>query len=237
VHKNPNIARAAARGEWMATPHKIRDSVRENWEKAITSDFSGDYYLEEVFRTFTYLAEPWLINILLEEAKAGNEIVYRIYRLNDALHWAALALNVENRKSLLMSAKPSRILQEIIFSLVGDSDNLYRCLLNNIQLKEYHLFPLFGGPNEGWARKAIIAVEAGYSSRDIVFATRFDGLHGFSWEGNASIMWNEWKNKFEPFLINSDSRIIDIARTAIEYAENEIKDALVAERHEAVFGR
>jgi hypothetical protein len=237
AHENPSIARAAARGEWMATPHKIRDSVRENWEKVITLDFSGDYYLEEVFRTFPHLAELWLKNIFLEEAKAGNEIVYRIFRLNDALHWAALALGVEYRKSLLMSAKPSRILQEIIFPLVGDDDELYRCLLNNIQLKEYHLFPLFGGPNEAWARKAIIVIEAGYSSKDIVFATRSDGLHLVSWRGKASIMWNEWKNKFEPFLTNSDSRIIDISKRAIEFAEDNIKDALVNESHEAVFGR
>ncbi len=235
--KDTKIARAAARGEWFANPSKtIRESLRGQWEIVVTNDFPGDYYLEEVFLSFPQLAVTWLNNILSWESNLDEGTIYST-RLEDTIRWAALALDFERRKTLLARLTPSRITRELIFPLVGDIEELFRCLISNAQLKEFHLKPLYRGPSEVWVKKAIIALEAGYGPRDILDATLYNEGIGMSWEGNASEMWIDLKNRFEPFLTNPDDRIKDIAKIAVEKAESNRIQSLKRERQRAIYGR
>ena len=129
----------------------------------------------------------------------------------------------------------NRSFDDIVQLLVGEDLNLYRKLIDSLQLKKYHLAPLAGMPDQPWAMKAILAMNAGYSVNDIIEATI---LAGGLWTGSESEMWAGWRRRFEALNENeeTDSRIFDLARRGAKAMSEREEQAQNRDRYRAVHG-
>ena len=235
-HKNPEVALAAAKGEWMLNPVKtVRKSLEKQWEHVILNFLQEDYLLGEIFAERSGLASSWLAARIQEAAKDKDQIAG--HRLERALGIAANSLRFEERQSLLKTMSPFSYDYLIITSLVGDSVELYKELLANKNLKHLHLSPLYGKPTGVWVLQVIAAMNSGYSAKEIANATMWGEMKIVSWSGNESNMWDEWMKNFEPYLLHSEEHIREVARICIENAKHSRDRALQEELKEAVFGR
>jgi hypothetical protein len=67
---------------------------------------------------------------------------------------------------------------------------LYQRLLEHDQLVDLHLVPLSGPPDDGWDERVRLALQKGYSPRDIAYtAVQYRSL---SWVGNESHVGADW---------------------------------------------
>ena len=133
----------------------------------------------------------------------------------------------------------------------GDLD-LYRQLLGYETMKEHHLDPLDRAPSwreseapkddddplvqslDGtWRRMALAALDHGYSTQNVLYATigRVS-----SWSGLESEMWARRRRGFETLLSDPDDRIIGIGRSGIEYTKERERSAIDREKEVAVEG-
>jgi hypothetical protein len=164
--------------------------------------------------------------------------IFHLLRLEKAFEIAVGSLKLEDRKSLLSTMMPFPHDYLIITPLIGDSVELYQYLLANRNMKLRHLDPLCGKPTDGWALKAIAAVNAGYSLKEITYATiNPPHMRIVLQTGKESEIWADWIKSFEAYLSHSDERIREIAKISIENARYRQDNALREEFKEAVFGR
>ena len=122
--------------------------------------------------------------------------------------------------------------ETLVGSLVGEDVDLYQELLAS-DLAKYHLAPLAGKPCEVWRKKALVALDRGYSIDAVTRATL-----GRSWScsGPVSEMWAGWRQAFETLLGDTDPRIADIGRRGADEAGELERRALENELHEAIHG-
>jgi hypothetical protein len=112
---------------------------------------------------------------------------------------------------------------------------LYQRLLEHDQLVDLHLVPLSGPPDDGWDERVRLALQKGYSPRDIAYtAVQYRSL---SWVGNESHVGADWIEQFEPFLEHDDAQIQEVVQLAIQCLQHKRDHALGQERNEAVYGR
>jgi len=235
-HDDPEIALAAAKGEWHADPiKKVRVSLEKQWDQVIINFLTEDYLLGEIFVERPSLAATWLSARIQEASKSKNQIAG--LGLERAFGIAANSLEFEERRSLLKTISSSPYDYLIVTHLIGNNIELYKELLANVNLKHLHLDPLYGKPNDAWVLKALAAMESGYSPRDVAHATKWGNMKLDWFSGNESEMWDDWIKTFEPYLQHDDEKIRDVAKISIENARLARDKALREEQQEAVFGR
>ncbi len=231
-HADPAIAVAAAAGEWSAAPHGIvRASLRDDWQQVVISHARGVYWLDEAFQDNSDLAFRWL------QARLAEDFRFRFgLGFEQAVRAAVNVLDVEARRSLLRQIPDRYGFSELIRALINEHLDLYRELLRNMQLRQYHLAPLTGHPEGTWLDKALAALESGYSPDDVARA-----VHGYPREmawttGNESAMWTEWLERFDRLCSHEDDRIRQIGEAGKTRITVEYENALRRERHEAIYG-
>jgi len=228
THPECSIAVAAAIGEWQATSRGIvRASLKDSWRKAIINCLERQYEGEEMFRKDPSIAFEWLLLRIKE-----NRIFS--YHGENLLNVALKVINVEQRKTLLEEVDDGFWYGEIIHGIVDEELEIYRDLLQNDHLKQFHLSPLAGNPTSVWIDKALLALDAGYSPSDVSQAVY--GSFRF-WSGSESTYWSEWAQSFEPLLKHDDPRIRTVGQIGKDSALARRDRALAKERLEDIYGR
>ena len=198
-HDNRTVAGSAAVGEWYNNPKGvIRESHKELWRKAVINFYNIGHNANRIFEADPSIACDWL------EARINeNSDLYRIDRI---VKMAIDSLEIEHRRYLISRIPENFWYEYIIKSLIGRDLILFKDLLNNKQLKDLHLSPLQGYPDEKWVEKALIALNAGYAPADVINAT-------FSTDIDlASDEWNGWYQQFERLSSHNDNRIQAISQ-------------------------
>ena len=94
--------------------------------------------------------------------------------------------------------------------------------------------PLAGNPTSIWINKALLALDAGYSTSEVSQAVY--GSFRF-WSGSESTYWAQWVESFEPLLTHDDPRIQTVGQIGKDYALAQKERALTKERLEDICGR
>ncbi len=227
VHPDKAVARVVASSLWRARPKgTIAESLRESWEAVIIDWNEGEEYtLVEILQSDKQLAYRWL------KARLSNEDLD--FRLDKALAVAAL-LDREMRKRLLSELPLNTMGDRSVKFLVGDDLELYQQLLQNKQLRQFHLIPLRGNIDTIWTEKARLALNAGYGADEIAQASL-----GFtySWSGKESNLWLDWTHRFEALESHPDEQIRQVAKVGKARMQERYRIALEDERREAIYGR
>ena len=232
---DPLVAGNAAIGEWESDPKgKVRDRLKNDWEKAVLHLNYDEYFLGEILKHNSELAYKWL-RIHIKQKNIPYEML-KIYQS------AISSLSLENRKELLMIFPKDSWRSEIINFLVGDSLELYRVLLEDKNKKGFHLLPLSKYKDysfehvvwkeEDWIAKAKFALEAGYTP-EVVARTVFP--FESSW-GNESDMWKRSIDRYKGLCTNDDSRIRKVGEINKTEAMKVLERVLAEERREAIYG-
>lgn len=227
-HENGIVASAAARGEWSCEPRgKIRDSLSKEWQRAVLNHAKEGYWLEQVFHSDPCLAQKWL-----ESNLADSDFSY--FRYDRSINAAIDSLNTEARKQTIDHVSSTDHPSELMAHIVGNDSELYETLLKTERLKDLHLAPLMGEPDNEWIARAQLAMDSDYGSQEIAQAVYGPSV---GWTGNESDMWGAWVKKFEALCSHEDERIEEIGTIGRDYARSRQVEALERERSEAVFGR
>ena len=236
---DPRIAVAAAIGHWSAEPKgTINEALTESWRQAflrstlydVECSQLSEYMVGEILANDSDLASEWLI-LALSHSNSwfGN--------LLNLAQEAVRGMNSRQRRRVLkaLPVDSNRSFDDIIQVLVGGDLDLYRELLDFPQLTKYHLAPLATMPDQPWAMKAILALNAGYSVNAVIEATI---LNGGLWRGSESGMWAGWRRRFEGLNENeeTDSRIFDLARQGAKVTSKREEQAQNRDRYRAVHG-
>ena len=236
---DPRIAVAAAIGHWSADPKgSINEALTESWRQAFLRSALDNAHrsqlseclLGEILANDSDLASEWLILALGHRNSCFEN---RINLPQEAVG----GLNSRQRCSVLkaLPVDSNRSFDDIVQLLVGDDLNLYRKLTDSLQLKKYHLAPLAGIPDQPWAMKAKLAMDAGYGVNDIIEATI---LAGGLWTGSESEMWAGWRRRFEALdeIEETDARIFELARRGAKAMSEREEQAQNRDRYRAVHG-
>jgi hypothetical protein len=234
-HPDPLIAGNAAIGEWQGEPKgKVRDSLKEEWVRAVLRINYEEYWLGEILKNDPALSFKWL------KAHIPKGIQYEMLRVYKS---AIAPLGNDKRKELLRIVPNEMWRGEIVDFIVEDSLKFYQILLEDKSKKDLHLLPLHGfkgdtigeetWEEESWIAKAKLALDAGYTPEDIE-----DAIFSLTWSfsGNKSDMWNRWIARYDRLLSNSDSRIQKVGEIGKAKALKNLERALKEERREAIYG-
>ena len=231
------IAIPAAIGHWQAALRgRTNAPVGEEWRQAFLLTAGSKcsdteyYWIGEILAENSDLATSWVIQLLDREKVSLGYLVRETARKVSGL------LSLEERRKVLEKSKAERRITgvpEVVQALVGDNHALYCQLLDSEGLKPYHLAPLIGRPDAGWREKAVLALNYGFSCDDLVEATLGTG---WSWNGNESEMWAEFRHAFEALRHDNDSRIVSIGKRGAHIMSKREESAQNREREEAVHG-
>ena len=228
THSDCSVAAAAATGEWQAAPEgTVRESLKNLWRTAVVNCLESEYEGEEIFRQDPSIAFDWL-QLRIKENRGFS------YRSDNLRNVALQVINLEQRKHLLEQIGDGFWDSEVIHGIADDEPEVYHTLLQNQQLKRFHLAPLAGNPTGVWIDKALLALDAGYSASDISQAVY--GSH-WSWIGSESIYWAQWAESFEPLLTHDNTRIRTIGQIGKDRALAQRDRALTKERLADIYGR
>lgn len=173
------------------------------------------FWLHKILSKSPCLAEDWITTRFGRSdhgAESGN--------VEDIATKVVPVLDTRQRARILMALRSDCHADELVKSLVDDDISLYRRLLEASDLAEYHLAPLAGKPCETWRKKALAALDHGYSIDAVKRATKRATLPGRSsvWSGPRSEMWAGWRRAFESLHGDADPRIADIGRRGAKEA-------------------
>jgi len=231
-HKDPTIASAAAKGEWLADPEgTVRDSLYEAWREAVVEHVLDAHWLGEAFKTDSRLACDWLEARVKEPPPMLFTPVYA-----RAVEAAVGVLDTESRGRILHQIPATYEMAELVVRLIGENLVLYRELLCDEQLKLFHLAPLAGHPEGIWIEKAKLALDAGYSSKEVALAVYGPVGIIVEWVGSESGMWSGWVARFDKLCSHEDERIRKVGEVGKAYATQNLEQSLSQERREAVYG-
>ena len=211
--------------------HRLHDA----WRQAILhapaneTELSDKFWLHEILSKSPRLAEDWMTTRFGRNghgAESGN--------VEDVATKVVPVLDTGQRARILTALRSDCHADELVKSLVDDDIGLYRRLLDERGLATYHLAPLAGKPCEAWRKKALAALDRGYSIDDVTRAT-LPGRSWF-WSGPMSEMWAGWRQAFETLLGDAHPRIADIGRLGADEAGERERRELEIERHEAIRG-
>ena len=239
---HPGVAATAAIGHWTGEPKGKIKSVDEClWRRAILCTVYDDallnrhkiygYRLCEILASDSKLAEEWLLTLL---GQGHDRLSFHAEEI--AAESVIPAMDLKQRRKALR-ALPTQwnwTVDKIVRHLVGQDLDLYQKLLDAKALSQYHLSPLVGKPNRAWWMRAALALDAGYSVKDVVQATGVST--GSSWMGSESNMWADWRSAFQGLLDlgELDPQISQVVRLGARIAGEWEKDSLREERFRAV---
>ena len=227
-HGVPGIASAAATGLWMSDPKgAIPYELRDAWRKAIVKTSSDAMILDDILAADASLAFDWIRDVI----RTGR----RLGRHDEAPRGATAALSSEQRQRLVTELRQEYRHLHLAVLLVGDDLDAYRKLLQRKDVESLHLHPLGGDLTDGWKQKAVLAMEAGYTARDV--ATAATTLPMISWSGSEAEMWDGWVERFTGLGGDSDPRVRSISEEGIAVCQGRKATAEQREQVEAVFGR
>ena len=213
--------------------HRLHDA----WRQAILHAPANEtglsdhdkFWLHKILLKSPCLAEDWITTRFGRsdhDAESGN--------VEDVATKVVPVLDTGQRARILTALRSDCHAGELVKSLVDDDIGLYRGLLEASDLAEHHLAPLAGKPCEAWRKKALAALDHGYSIDDVTRAT-LPGRSWF-WSGPISEMWAGWRQAFETLLGDFDRRIADIGKRGADEAGAWERRELEIERHEAIRG-
>ena len=229
-HPHPAASAMAAVGTWNATPRgQIKDNIVADWRGAILRAEGIEYWLAEIIKSDSSLALEWLKPRLERRSGFNHHFVW------EEVKAAISVLNFEQRKDALQYVEAHGNLDSMLIEELAGADlEMYQEILKHERLSKFHLSPLSGRPTGVWVEKALAALEAGYSTEQIVKATLgYDDV----WTGPESNMWQGWIDDFEALAAHPDPRIREVGQTGAAKAGERKRAAAVSERREAVYGR
>ena len=232
----PRIAAAAAIGYWRARQGKVPESLRPSWRHAVlrsspgAGGISNDYRLSQILSKDLGLASDWLVSNLAGAGSAyygtARELLERVVK----------SVGHKHRQIVLTRLAADgrvRAAPDLVKLLVSGDLDLYRQLVESESLKEHHLDPLEGDPDDTWRPIAVAALDRGYSSQDVLNATIFGPRICV---GPASEMWAGLRRAFEELLNDRDPRIVETGRAGVTYAAEREEFEMRRETREAVEG-
>ncbi len=224
-HQDRLIASAIAGALWHKDHSNAAD--RPGWRDAVIgSTADHDFNLEDVFRAHPDIAADWLKARMVEDSDV-------FWRHSMLVETAARVLTANQRRMLLSEVRSQVWGNDLVTALVGSDLDLFKELLNNPDLRDYHLSPLHGQPNDEWVAKAIVGLEAGYTTKQLIQAA-FGGSLG--WTGDESGMWADWVSRFDTLKQHADERVQALGKLGSEVAAANRSAALRRERAEAIHG-
>ncbi len=228
THEDPQVAGAAAVGEWLAEPRgTVRASLAPLWRQAVLRIDREEHWLGDILQADSPLAADWLVAHVTRD----DRIAIDVPRSVDA---AISTIDTEGRRRALMAIPEDFPDTELVGRLVGDDPVLYQVLLSRKASDRLRLSPLKGHPTGRWVDKAWLALDAGYSPEQIADAVV--GWH-YSWSGKLSNLYRQHLSWFEPLCAHEDPRIRQIGETGKERTAASLARELARERREEVFGR
>ena len=236
--EDPRVAVSAAVGLWQAAQHeRSGQSLGETWRNAILrapaegaegSSSHHDHWIGEILSKDPHLAEAWLLR------SGSNDHSLMFWMVGGTVTRIVAALDVQQRKRVLLGLRRSYWNDDLVRLLVGDDCEMYKMVLETDDLAPFHLTPLTGKPRgKTWRAKALFALQAGKTSDEIAQAA-FGRSRG--WSGLESAMWAEWRRSFHALLDDADRRIACIGQRGVEMAKTWERKALARERYEDVHG-
>lgn len=229
-HENLLVARAAAHGEWGSEPKGVvRESLQEDWRRIVINHARTEYWVREAVKSDSELAYAWLLARIKDSSSIPN-----FYPTESPFQVAAQALSLDERHSLLGQVSPN-VVPELIAHLIGRQPELYKELLANQSLEDFHLVPLSGAPDEAWIGMARAASAAGYTPKEIALSAF--SITGVVMErGPESRRWSGWEREFEPLSLHTDDLVKEIGEVGKAYATSQRLRAERQERSEAIYG-
>jgi hypothetical protein len=229
-HEADGVAASAAVGVWLSNRRGgVPENIADEWKAAILRAEGMQFWLSEILKKDSALAFEWVLR------RVSREAAYTPHEVIQEINTAISVLDIEQRAAVLRNVHGDGYLaSELIAELTGDDLRIYRDVLNNQRLREYHLEPLRGHPIGAWADKAVLALDAGYTTEEVVDEAFF---YGNSWEGSQADMWQGWVDEFAALSNHSDPRIREVARLGMATAGERRAAALARERSEDVYGR
>ncbi len=240
-HAQWEVALAAAIGEWLSEPKgQVRVEIVADWRAAIlrsrverpggpTRAAQFQPRLGDILASDPDLAVEWLLARLTEPGRPS------FVRERSPFAKALQSLDAARRGVVLGSLGQEPLPRALVSTLVGKDPNLYKELLSRRALANYHLEPLAGVPDEEWLEKATVAVEAGFTPRDIAGAAfRIVGVQ--TWWGSESRHWSQWDQAFARFESDPREPVREIARHGRRIAQERIQRAQEREHQEELQG-
>jgi hypothetical protein len=228
-HPDPQVALAAAVGEWNADPRgQVTDPIRAQWREVIlqsaqhgSGDITGpvdlDYWLGHILASDSKLARDW-IEVLIDRD------VDLTFLTRDPVFEALNALTEADRLRILDKLQPGRFALWELPRLVNRNAAVYRKFLEIDRLKSCQLRPLEGQPDGNWAELAKLALEAGHEPLAIARAA-FDSTHVFS-EYSPSA----WDRSFAKLEDDAVPNLREVARHGRQMAQAELQTAAARQR-------
>ena len=231
---NTCVAVAAAIGHWYAVENSHSDDNRDSlWQRAILKSTSnwegseGDYYwLENILAQNLALAVNWLCNLV----RSNEYVSFKKQKVAIAI---LEKLDGDQRLEILRNIQPTFRSSKIIRYIVKSDLRLYRILLGSEHLTRHHLAPLYDTNTDLWPEKALLALGADYSIREIVYTP----------DRNSDIRSgqpSEWSKQilkfFESLLNNPDTLVRKIGEQGVEYFGAQNKRDRELERYHEIHG-
>jgi hypothetical protein len=230
-HPDPNVAQAVAVG--LGTSDRdLLPETQEKWEAAIIRCPADDHWYAVILRSRHSLLVNWVKAWLARQV--SPQPTYE--RIPESLLNVIAELAVELKAHLLdhVPAKPyNPYISDLVTRLVGDDDGLAAALFGRAEAKHYHEAALTGRPTSSWLKRAIVALNHGWSPKDVVAAC----TSGFSiWSGSEAAHWQAWVNDFQDLGRGRERSAKLLSQAGVEYYGRRRDRAAQEERHEAIYG-
>jgi hypothetical protein len=233
-HPRWEVSLAAAVGEWYASKGVgIADHLLTDWREAIlrapaeNSQTGFQHWLGVILTKDPNLALEWLLARVRDPESAVSPST-------GPLASAAQALRTEQRAQLVAEVTPAPILDSLLPPIVGRDPELYSQLLARTQLRDYHLAPLNGKPDQEWSQLAALALDAGYPPERIADAAAWGSGHFFA--GPGVEYWEDWEQAFIALEEHPSVGMREVGRQGRRIVEGELKTARSKQEQIALHG-
>jgi hypothetical protein len=226
-HPRWEAALAAAVGEWYAGKETgVRTEFLSDWKEAIlrapadSSQTELQYWLGAILAGDPDLALDWLRARLRDPGSA----TYLLSILSRPFASAVEALRPGQRAQLVGEMPAVPMIRFLLPLIVRRDPELYRQLLAVVWLRDYHLAPLAGKPDDPWIELALLALEAGHLPERIAEAAVW-GPGGHSFAGPGVDYWEEWARAFAALEDHPLAEVREIGRHGRQIVECDLQQA------------
>jgi hypothetical protein len=230
-HSNHEVARTVAI-ELRTGGRELPPETQEKWEAAIIRCPADDHWYATILKSRHSLLVNWVEAWL--ERQASAEPTYE--HIPKALLGVIADLPVESKAHLLdcIPAKPyNPYVADLVARLVGNDDRLAAALFGRAELRQYHKAALIGRPTSSWLKRAIVALNHGWSPERTIAAC----TSGLSvWSGSEAAHWEGWVKDFEKLGRSRGRQAKLLSQAGVEHYGRLRDVAVERERHEAVYG-
>lgn len=143
------------------------------------------------------------------------------------------ALREPDRIDLIEALVAGPIAASLIPRLVGRTVHVYAALLKLDGLKDFHLRPLAGKPDEEWTGLAKLAMAEGHEPRSVAEAC-FEVGH--AWSGYGQEYWSRWDRAFAELENNPEKCLREVARYGRKLAQEDARRAAARKRQHELDG-